>query len=353
MTDSLSTKRAEFERQLWDHAADEFQAQFDERRELAEGEISFLKQVHAWITEPDDDAALKPLRAALRKDEDRVAVLLQVCGLTRNKILTDLRASASAAGLKIPSNYQKIASTTGWSIAGPYLLKRLRAVFGQFDQQAPSIEGLFQALNQATWPGYIRQQRAKLSGHEAEYRVAILLSSLKVPFTPEEKAENPLCRDAQIDGISFDLVIPTITHPQIVVKSTVHTANIGQYGESKDHLEMSEARDWIDGKYSADNKPTLLAFVDGIGFRSNRAGLDGVLTKSDEFCQFKSLWKVVVVAAKRLDLPLQVALPQAVKKDFASFITRWEAEDMIVDQDSLDSTVGWLEAGEGIVTRIE
>lgn len=352
MSDSLTSKRAEFERQLWDHAADEFQAQFDERRELTEGELVFLNRVHTWTTEPDDDEALKLLGAALRRDEDKVAVLLQVCGLTRNKILTDLKASASAAGLKIPSNYQKIASTTGWKVAGPYLLKRLRAVFGQFDAKAPSVDALFQSLNQATWPGYIRQQRAKLSGHEAEYRVAILLSSLKVPFIPEEKAENPLCRDAQIDGISFDLVVPSTENPEIVVKSTVHTANIGQYGESKDHLEMGEAREWIDRKFDG-KKPVLLAFVDGVGFRSNRAGLDGVLSKSDEFCQFKSLWKVAVIAAKRLNEPLKVALPSAIKDQHLSFLNRWRAEDIVVDQDQLETTVGWLEAGDGLVTRIE
>jgi hypothetical protein len=353
MTESLASKRAEFERHLWDHAADEFQAQFDERRELTKNEVAFLVQVRSWVVEPDEAAILNKLGAALRNDEDRIAVLLQVCGLTRNKILTDLRASGSAAGLTIPSSYRKIASTNGWNIAGPYLLKRLRAVLGQFDQNGPALEGLFQSLNQATWPGYIRQQRAKLSGHEAEYRVANLLSSLGVPFSPEEKAENPLCRDAQIDGISFDLVIPSARNPAIVVKSTVHTANIGQYGESKDHLEMSEARDWIDSRYASHGKPTLLAFVDGVGFRSNRAGLDGVLTKSDEFCQFKSLWKVVVIVAKRLGLPLHVALPRSIQREFAPFITRWNAHDIVMDQENLRSTVGWLEAGEGLVTRTD
>ncbi|WP_156482835.1 hypothetical protein [Acetobacter cerevisiae] len=352
MTVLLATKRDEFERHIWDHAADEFQAQFDERRELTANELFFLKQVHSWIIDPDNNAALKSLGDALRQDEDRVAVLLQICGLTRSKILSDLRASASAIGVNIPSNYKKIASTTGWSIAGPYLLKRLRSCFGHFDPKTPNIEDLFQALNQATWPGYIRQQRAKLSGHEAEYRVATLLFSLSIPFTPQEKAENPLCRDAQIDNISFDLIIPNIQNPKVVVKSTVHTANIGQYGESKDHLEMSEARDWINKKYPLGEKPTLLAFIDGIGFKNNRDGLNGVLSKSDEFCQFKSLWKAVVIAAKRLNLPIHVALPTSVQNDFIDFINRWNAKDLIVDLDKLQSTVGWIEAGEGLVARI-
>ena len=285
MVTSLTERRAEFDRHLWDHAADEFQAQFDERRELTADEASFLFQVYAWIVEPDDELAISRLGQALKTGENRTALLLQVCGLTRNKILSDLRASASAKGLVIPSSYQRIASTTGWAIAGPYLLTRLRAVFGRVNDTTLRMGDVFEALNQATWPGYIRQQRAKLSGHEAEYRVAILLSSLEIPFVPQEKAENPLCRDAQIGGISFDLVVPSVSNPAIVVKSTVHTANIGQFGESKDHLEMSEARDWIDATFTGSKKPTLLAFVDGVGFRSNRAGLDGVLTKSDEFCQ--------------------------------------------------------------------
>lgn len=282
-----------------------------------------------------------------------MALLLQICGLTRNKILSDLRASASAKGLVIPSSYQRIASTTGWAIAGPYLLTRLRAVFGRVNNATLRMGHVFEALNQATWPGYIRQQRAKLSGHEAEYRVAILLSSLEIPFVPQEKAENPLCRDAQIGGISFDLVVPSVLNPAIVVKSTVHTANIGQFGESKDHLEMSEARDWIDATFTGSSKPTLLAFVDGVGFRSNRAGLDGVLTKSDEFCQFRSIWKAVVIAAKRLDLPIKVAVPRPTIDEFSDFISRWAASDIVIGQEGLASTVGWIDAGDGLATRTD
>lgn len=350
----LNAKRNEFELHVWDHAADEFQAQFDDRRELTQDELSFLKQVHSWVIDPNTDASLRSLKNELLKNGDHLAILLQICGLTRSKILTDLRASASAKGFRIPSDYRKIPFTDGWIIAGPYLIKRLRSCLGHISKDNELIEELLQSLNQATWPGYIRQQRAKLSGHEAEYRLANLLSSLRIEFSPKDKSENPLCRDAQIDNISFDLVIPNTIKPKIVVKSTVHTANIGQYGESKDHLEMNEAREWIDQKYRYNTeKPILLAFVDGVGFRSNKDGLNGVLTKSDDFCQFKTLWKVVIIAAKLLNLPIQVALPQSVKNYFMDFINRWHANDLIVDLDRLESTVGWLEAGEGMAARID
>lgn len=78
-------------------------------------------------------------------------------------------------------------------------------------------------------------------GHEAEFRLARLLQDCNVSFVPLEKASNPLCRDETIDGVSYDLVVPSAQDARLRVKSTVHTANIGQYGESKDALEIREA----------------------------------------------------------------------------------------------------------------
>lgn len=191
----------------------------------------------------------------------------------------------------------------------------------------------------------------KLSGHAAEYRLAVLFASLGLPFAPKEKAENPLCRDAQVDGMSFDLVAPGLDRPRLLVMSTMHTANIGQYGQSKTSGDTSKARRWIDETYDGKHKPTLLAFADGIGFRSNRQDLDGVLTHADEFCQFKTIWKAVVIAARLLDHPLQIALPVETMQEFSLFIDRWTARDLVLPSDRLDSTEGWLEAGDGLVTR--
>ena len=59
----------------------------------------------------------------------------------------------------------------------------------------------------------------------------------------------------------------------VCVKSTVHTSNIGQYGESKDALEMTEAKNMIQQRFHRKTAPILLAFVDGVGFETNRDGL--------------------------------------------------------------------------------
>ena len=231
----LETRRAEFTRFLWDHAADPFQASFDERRELNSEELEFLDAVHTAILITNDAQAVGQLRRAIVSKVEKFPLILQIVGLTRNKILSDLRASTAAAtrGITIPSSFTSIPTSDAWVLAGPYLLKRLRAVLGVVKAKGETAHQCFEALNQSTWPGYIRQERAKRSGHEAEYRLATLLSSLNIRFSPKEKADNPLCRDAQISGISFDIVIPNERDPKVVFKSTVHTANIGQYGELK------------------------------------------------------------------------------------------------------------------------
>ncbi|WP_332654388.1 hypothetical protein [Brevundimonas sp.] len=350
---SVINRKAEFERHLWDHAADAFQAQFDERRSLTEEETDFLALVYRAAIIADDVDALKKLRIVISARANGLALVLQICGLTRNKILVDLRASAEVKkqGVKLPSAFHNLVNAEPWRAAGPYLLSRLRTVVGNVSPSGNSLAGVFEALNQSTWPGYIRQERAKRSGHEAEYRIATLLASLEVPFEPFEKADNPLCRDAQIDSISFDIVVPGTASPAIVVKSTVHTANIGQYGESKDHLEISEAREWIEKRFAGEDAPVLLAFIDGVGFRSNRAGLEGVLSKADEFCQFKTIWKVAMISASKLGLPLEIALSEEHRKEFSGFIEHWQLEQSVRLISSLETTVGWIEAGDALIRR--
>jgi hypothetical protein len=203
---------------------------------------------------------------------------------------------------------------------------------------------MLQGLNQATWPGYIRQERAKRSGHEAEYRIATLLLRLGIPFAPEEKADNPLCRDAMWREISFDIVVPNIQQPTVCIKSTVHTSNIGQYGESKDHLEVDEARRMID-RLPAASRPTLVGFIDGIGFESNSAGLNGVLEKVDEFCQFSTIWKLGVICAKRTNKRARLHLEASDMDKHASFLARYSD---VVTFESLPFPEG-IEAGRGLI----
>jgi hypothetical protein len=278
-------------------------------------------------------------------------VLLQLVGLTRTKILSDLKAAvrSGAVSVAVPSSYKRLPFTAAWQIAGPYLIVRLRKVLLCLPQERAALSKSLEALNQGTWPGYIRQERAKRQGHEAEGRLAALLLACRIPFEPENKADNPLSGDVQVNGVSFDIVVPEVRHPNICVKSTVHTANIGQYGESKDHLEVDEARRMIEERFPRKRRPLLFAFIDGVGFESNRAGLEGVLLKADEFCQFRTLWKAVVVIAHRLHRPLRLILPQAEIDEYRTFLRDHGFENRVQPKEQVNDIGGAIEAGDGWV----
>lgn len=325
--------------------------EFDVRRPLTLDEISDLAELVQAIRSGTDDIGIAAvIHRAIEKNKLLFGLLLQLVGLTRNKILQDLKAAHSVIRHTLRlTNYESLgAHPPTWAVAGPYLASRLRrvmeplAIFDQRDAFAAS----FEALNQATWPGYIRQERAKRSGHEAEYRMAVLLRACGIPFEPEEKADNPLCRDAQVHGVSFDIVVPHTKQPRVCIKATVHTANIGQYGESKDHLEMGEARRMIDERFGED-KPILLGFIDGVGFESNRAGLRGVLEKSDEFCQFKTIWKLLVVAARQLKCEYRLYLPIQAIEAHAEFLNRQDARAKTFAIEEESPPVAAVIAGEG------
>lgn len=320
-----SEREQEFFANVWNHADDEFQTSFDERRKLNAIELEFLRCVtNAFRDGQSDESVANTIKELLRASDPRLMeLLLQICGLTRNKILQDLKARAGhhRRTLRLSNHLGLIGHEATWRVAGPYLAAKLRRVLHppRVDAQEQLV---YEALNQATWPGYIRQERAKRSGHEAEYRIATLLSNCGIPFQPEEKADNPLCRDAQFNGVSFDIVVPNVARPRVCVKSTVHTANIGQYGESKDALEIDEARRMIDS-LSPRDRPTLVGFIDGVGFESNIAGLRGVLQKSDEFVQFRTIWKLVVIACAKLGLHCTLAIPRATADRHADFLARY------------------------------
>lgn len=317
---SVEARRKEFFANVWDHSKDPFQAQFDVVPPFADSIKSAVKVLHGLIrAQPYDSkiaVTLKDLIAA--NGPELTACLLQLAGLTRNKVISDLQAS-SYTGHK-PSSYKGLHTSESWTASGPYLVASLRKVLEPVEVLS---DGIIEALNKATRPGFIRQERAKRQGHEAEARLAGVLLELEVPFEPAGKVENPLCPDAQIGGVSFDLVVPDTKRPLVVVKSTVHTSNIGQYGKSKDHLEVTEARDMLEKSYAAADRPTLLALIDGIGFRSNAAGLNGVLEKADEFCQFGTLWKAVVVAASRLGKVCLMDADKSYLEGFSTFLTRY------------------------------
>jgi len=327
MVESVQQRRAEFNAHVWDHSADPFQAEFDTRRDLSVAELTVLLKAATLVADGGDDEQLAALLLAeLGKQSSVLLAVMQISGLTRNKIITDLKASSAAAMIRVPGKPEGLlVNESAWRLAGPYLAAKLRKVLYPVAVQPPELlVSTLQALNQATHPGWIRQERAKRQGHEAEHRIATMLFNLGVPFEPEEKVDNPLCRDAQIAGISFDIVVPSISDPVVVLKSTVQTANIGQFGESKADLEVAEASAMLASRYTAPrSRPTLIAMIDGVGFHSNTAGLHGVLEKSDEFVQFSTIWKVAAVAAARLNLDLSVALPAIEIEAHADFIARW------------------------------
>ena len=307
MSTLLGRRREEFARFVWDHGVDAFQAKFDARARLTDREIAFLLDLLSVPHLHSLGTLVDALDGALFAEPDRLRLLLQLVGLTRNKIVQDLKAFSRSTGTRfsVSSARSIFNHRDGRRHGVEYLARQLLRVFGaaRGDLNAACLE----VANQATWPGYIRQERAKRMGHEAESRVAALLKDCGLAFEPVGKAENPMCPDATIGGVSYDLVSPSVDNALLRVKSTVHSSNIGQYGQSKDHLEMREAKRAIAGEGVAG--VTLLAFIDGVGFESNRAGLSGVLTTADEFCQFRTIWKAAVVASAKAGRRVTVALP--------------------------------------------
>ena len=318
--ETLDERRAEFNEHVWNHSEDAFQMSFDEHSPLADSEVELVLDFLAHLRDGADDATVAGhLRRKLEQTPEAVFLLMQVVGLTRNKIIQDLKASLADSPVTVPGKADGLfRNDSVWELAGPYLARRLRTVLSPIANIPEGSRGAVEALNQATWPGWIRQERAKRSGHEAEFRLAKLFEALDLPFEPMEKATNPLCRDAQVDGISYDLVVPDDRSPSVCFKATVHTSNIGQYGESKDALEAKEALETLKKR---NPRPLLLALIDGVGFWSNRQGLDGVLEVVDEFCQFATLWKAAVVVAASTGIQLQIDLPDPASH--SSFLERY------------------------------
>lgn len=321
----IDERREEFWRYVWRHTADAFQQQFDVASEMDDDEVEAFLVI---VREFEQARTVEDVAALLREQveelgADYIARIIQLTGYTRAKFIGDLASLALDTEIDIPGSYKALPRRPeAWELGSRELAVRLQGILQPVaslnDEQ---LQGVLLALNRATWPGYIRQERAKRQGHEAEGRLAIIFRDLGIPYSPVEKATNPLTSDVQLHGVSFDLVVGEEDEPILCFKSTVHTANIGQFGESKDALEMNEARSMLDREYEDDERPLLFALADGLGFGSNTAGLDGVLSLSDQFCQFRTLWKPVVVASHRLGIEdLQLYLPEADREFFADFL---------------------------------
>lgn len=59
----------------------------------------------------------------------------------------------------------------------------------------------------------------------------------------------------------------------------------------------------------------LVAFVDGVGFKSNMAGLEAVLNNADEFIQFATCWKLLVIAARVFGTAVDLWIPDPGKHE--------------------------------------
>lgn len=342
----VEARLREFQRHVWDHTEDAFQASFDLRAPLPTQDVADLCKLIDLMSDGASDEVLSDqLGAQLKRRPSLIFTVVQLLGLTREKLRTDVKPALAAAGVRTPTKVDRFASREDvWGIAGPYLALRLRNVMtnllGSDSKQIPSA---LEALNQATWPGYIRQERAKRSGGEAEQRLAILLRKLSLPFAPEAKADNGLTKDANFAGQSFDLIVPNIVEPRLCIISMVHAANIGQYGESK----ATDARDAKQALKKVVDPPKLGVLADGVGFDSNRAGLEGLLTHADEFFQFETLWKAAVVAAAVTQAHVVLVLPD--QDQHRDFLDRYRGAVSV--RSSTDDKPGWTVAGEAVIRR--
>jgi len=306
-TTELDQKREEFFRFVWDHSKDPFLLAFEQRRHLSDEEVNWLIRAFEACFVENETEAIESIKKLIDSEGQQATILLiQIAGLTRNKIITDLKAHLGRQ--HSPRSHRTLhKSEEGIK----YLLQRLRLVFSPLRQQGIGdnqqiLRCVFESLNQATYPGFIRQERAKRQGHEAERRLALLLHSIGIPFVPVEKLDNPLSRDIQLFGVSFDIAVPNGESPKVLVKSTVQTANIGQFGESKSALEVEEAKGKLEQVFPNAPPPYLVALVDGIGFESNREGLDSVLLCAHEFVQFRTLWKFAVIVSSVLGKSIKI-----------------------------------------------
>ncbi len=351
MSEDLTRRRELFFKYVWNHTEDDFYSSFDHPPVRSRRVIEKVKVLIENIGSPNDKliGLLTQLVSHENKpDIEFFSFIIQIAGYTRNKLLVDLEAR----GYKRPGTFEsliggkKFKPHSSWEAAAAMLIARLVPILKNLSSHDILLR--LTALDLATYPGFIRQQRAKHIGHYAEQRLAELLDRLGIPFVPREKKANPLARDVTLKGESFDLVIPNESNPMIAVKATVHTANTGQYGESKDKLEIKEAKAALEG-----TGVILVALADGVGFRSNADALRGLFEYSDEVVQFATLWKVPAMAVNMLRLGrLKVAFSEEHKQqeeDFADFLVKW---GVVIDHSKFEDAAG-VPVGHVAKVRIE
>lgn len=345
-------RKGEFFAHVWDHTKDDFFDGFAKPRDLTDSQRRTIKEIICILCRNKGGKVACDLIYRILKsqptDSSIIPIILQLVGSTRNKILTDLRAMLSGTDIKVPNKPELVVKNSKLlGHAEKYITDELKRVFASIIDKDCNVDDdtlclILDILNQSTWSGYVRQEKAKRTGHYAEYRLAKELDKIGIPFEPRKKLDKHPSADVTFRGLSYDLVIPDAERPKICVKATTHTSNIGQYGESKDALEVTEAKTNLDELPELE-RPLLVSLIDGIGFQSNISGLTAVLDNSDEFVQFKTMWKIAVLYAKTTpNRKIGVWLPDP--ENHEDFLSK-HADDMEIMPDDK----GLVQVGEGAV----
>ena len=354
---TVHDRKEEFFNHVWDHTKDvDFFTTFTQPRELTTVQKNIIKEIICILCDnkSNNKEACDRIYNILKTqptENNIIPIILQLIGSTRNKILTDLRAMLAQTNIPIPSKPENIVKNKQLlTYAEKYITNELRRVFASIIDKGCKVEDdalylILDILNESTWSGFIRQAKAKRTGHYAEYRLATELEKIGIPFEPQSKLKNKPSADIKFNEISYDLIIPNTIEPIICIKATAHTANIGQYGESKDALEVTEAKNKISEMIST-SRPLLLSLIDGIGFKSNLAGLTTILENVDEFVQFKTIWKIVILYAYKNNKKIKVWLPDP--KNHVDFITKYSNSINLVNDKS-----DLISIGEGAVESIQ
>ena len=278
----IDEKLKEFNKHVWDHTKDDFFKKFVNPKKITDDQKKILKEIICILCKNNDDKACDKIYKIFESQSMKdsiIPLILQLVGSTRNKILTDLKAMLKDTTVPAKPEFL-IKHESLLRPAEKYITIELKRVFSTIIDKDCNVDDdtlylILDILNQSTWSGFIRQEKAKRTGHYAEYCLVKVLDKMNIPFEPRKKLENPISKDVKFHGISFDVVIPDKIKPKICFKATVHTSNVGQYGKSKDSLEVEEAINKM-ASMSKD-RPKLVAFVDGVGLSSNMSGLINIL----------------------------------------------------------------------------
>ena len=194
---ALQERRQEFLHYVWDHTSDPFQMRFDVPERLTKGQISALQGlircVRGGATEKDLIAVVQD---AATQIPGLLDLLLQLAGLTRNKILTDLRAAHPEA--RVPGSPRSLLRSGAWPLAAEYLSRWLHPILTELGKG--TMRGTLEALNLATHSSFVRQERAKRMGHEGEACLARALQRCGIAFEPAREGRESSVRRCKAQG---------------------------------------------------------------------------------------------------------------------------------------------------------